>query len=332
MRAVFFRSKNDIIIKNITDRTISPHEVLLKVDACGICGSDVITALMGQNDYSQFGHEVAGTILEIGSAVKRLQPGQKVVLDSCTACGDCENCKNGRQDLCETVLPASFTGFGQNTTAPAMGAWPYENLKPEVACLAEPLGVAIDLFNTCDIKFCDVVLVSGLGPIGLMALQLAKKAGASKIYACDLSTAKARLELAAKFGADEVIMVDKDPLDKYKFLPKPNKLMISSPPRTMPALLDIAAKGAIAGFIGIEYGEAGNITLDANYIHFNKLQLRGSFASPAMMTPLAAKMLQDGTINGEALISHKFKLDDIKEAMRVACEDKQNAVKVVIVN
>lgn len=332
MKAAFLRSKDDVIIKDITNRPIAPHEVLLKVDACGICGSDLITAFAGQDKYSQFGHEIAGTVIETGSAVKRLQPGQKVVLDSCTACGDCKNCKDSRQDLCETPVIVPFTGFAQNTIAPAMAAWPYENIKSEVACLAEPLGVAIDLFYTCDIKFNDVVLVSGLGPIGLMALQLAKKAGAAKIYACDISSAKTRLELAAKFGADEVIMVDKNPLDNYMFLPKPNKLLITSPPKTMPGLLNVAAKGAIASFIGIEFGAAGNITLDANYFHFNKLQLRSSFASPAMMTPLAIKLLQDGTINGEALISHRFKIDDIKEALHIACNDKANTVKVVMIN
>ena len=332
MKAAFLRNKDDIIVKEIADCSGSSDRVLLKVDACGICGSDVIEAVRGQKEYSRFGHEIAGTIIEAGSAVKRLRAGQKVVLDSCTACGNCANCKNSRPDLCETVLPASFAGFAQQTTAPEMGAWVYENLTPEVACLAEPLGVAIDLFNVCEIKFNAVVLVSGLGPIGLMALQLAKKAGVSKIYACGLSHSKARLELAAKFGADEIIMVDKTPLDKYKFSPKPEKLLISSPPKTMPGLLNAAAKNAIAGFIGIGYGEAGNITFDANYFHFNKLQLRASFASPAMMTPMAVKLLQDGTINGEVLISHKFKLDDIKEAMRVACDDKENAVKVVVVN
>ena len=332
MKAAFIRNKNDVVINDIDTRPIEANEILLKVDACGICGSDLITAYDGQNSYSQFGHEIAGTILEIGPNAKRLKLGQKVVLDSCTACGNCKNCKNSRPDICESVIVVPFTGFAQNTIVSAMSAWPYENLKPEIACFAEPLGVAIDMFNTCDIKLDDVVLVSGLGPIGLMALQLAKKAGASKIYACDVSTVKARLEIAKKFGADEIIPVDKEPLDKFNFSQKPNKLMITSPPKTMPPLFKIATKGAIISFIGIEFGTGGNITFDANHFHFNKLQLRSSFASPAMMTPLAAKLLRDRTINGEALISHKFKLEDMKEAVRVACEDKENTVKVVVVN
>jgi threonine dehydrogenase-like Zn-dependent dehydrogenase len=174
------------------------------------------------------------------------------------------------------------------------------------------------------------VVVSGLGTIGLMALRLAKLSGAQKIYACGLSRSKAKNELAMKFGADEIIEIDKTPITEYKFSKAPDRFLISSPPQTIPNMVKVAAKGAIISYIGIKYGEGAALSFDANEFHFKKLQLRGSFASPALYTPMALNLLRNKRIDGKALISHRFPLDQIKEAMKIAAKDKERAVKVVV--
>lgn len=335
VKAAFMKKLDDIVLRQVDMPDPEPHEVCLKVDACGVCGSDIITAQDGMGDYAPFGHEVAGTLVKVGSAVTDLSPGQKVVLDSASACGLCDNCKNCRQELCTN--PTSFMlkphfGFAAHILTPRVSCVTYNGLAADVASLAEPLGVAIDMHRVADIQVGSHVVVSGLGPIGLMALQLARLSGAEMIYACELSQAKARIELAKKFGADQIIEVDKTPLESVKFKQAPDRFLACSPPQTMPVMFDIAAKGAIISFVGIKYGQGATISFDANEFHFKKLQLRASYASPAMMTPQAVKLLASGHIDGKALISHRFKLDEIADAMRVACADTENVIKVVVVN
>jgi threonine dehydrogenase-like Zn-dependent dehydrogenase len=102
------------------------------------------------------------------------------------------------------------------------------------------------------------------------------------------------------------------------------------PPSFIGACVEPAAKGAVIAYIGVGHGETDTIVLPANTFHFKKLQLRSSFASPALRTPLALELLRSGRVNGERLISHRFPLADVAEAVRVACRDKANAIKVVV--
>jgi L-iditol 2-dehydrogenase len=106
--------------------------------------------------------------------------------------------------------------------------------------------------------------------------------------------------------------------------------MVSSPPKTLLPMIKIAAPKAIISFIGIKYGPAGQVLFDANEIHFKRLQLRGSFASPAMCTPLALHLLKQGIIDGKSLISHTFSLAELPRAMKMAVEDVEHSAKIVI--
>jgi len=333
MKGAWLKNLNDIILKDTALPPIGENDIRLKVDACGICGTDVTSALDGRDDYGPFGHEIAGTILELGKGVKHLKVGRKVALDSSTPCGECPNCHNARQELC-TNLKSFFhlpsLGFAEEMVAPAVSANPYEGITPAEACLAEPLGVAIDMHRLANIEIGSHVVVSGLGPIGLMAIKLAKVSGAERIYACGLSRSAIRNETARKLGADEIIEVDKQPVETYKFKQAPDRFMISSPPKTIEPMIKIAAKGGIISYIGIKFGGDASITFDANEFHFKKLQLRGSYASPALYTPLELNLLQRKVIDGKMLITHTFPLEKIAEAMRVAATDKQHAMKVVI--
>lgn len=105
--------------------------------------------------------------------------------------------------------------------------------------------------------------------------------------------------------------------------------MVTAPPKTLPDMIEIAGPMAIISYIGIKYGEGSKITFDANTFHFKRLQLRGSFASPAMCTPLALDLLKKN-IPAKRLISHIFKLNEIAKAMNIAALDLENSIKVVV--
>jgi len=326
MQTAFLTAKG-VILKNINMRSPDINEVKLKVDACGICGTDLHEReIKGEEG---FGHEIAGTIIETGAAVS-FKKGTKVALDSASPCGICENCHNGRQELCTQIKSIWFCGtfgFAEQVLAPKESVLPYEGLDPAVACLQEPLGVAIDMVRLADINIESNVIISGGGPIGLMALALVRKAGARRVFVIQPKRRKARVKVASLFGADAII--EPEEIAKYNFGCQIDRILITSSPRTMPALFSIATKGAIISFIGIDHGSGAYCNFNVNDFHFKKLQLRASFASPALFGPMALKFLKEKIVDGEALISHRLPLKEIAKALEIA-KKEPDAIKVVI--
>jgi threonine dehydrogenase-like Zn-dependent dehydrogenase len=326
-----FKKGGTVALREIEPRLLRPDEIRLRVAACGICGTDLHVQPDEQVE-APFGHEIAGTIIEVGSAVTDLAPGQRVVLESASACGHCANCRNTRQELCTDIKSFFFLesmGFAEEMLAPAISAIPCEDLSPEMACLSEPLGVAIDLVRLAEIQPTSNVLVMGPGPIGLMALALAKRMGARRVFASAYASQAIRAQAALHFGADAVVDPRATPLAEHDFGCAIDRILVTSPPPTLADAFQVAAKGGIISFIGIAHGDGAFCRFNANDFHFKKLQLRASFASPALYTPLALQYLREGVVDGEALISHRFPLAQIVEAM-AAARDKARALKVVV--
>ena len=235
-------------------------------------------------EYTSFGHEIAGVVLETGSGVHRLQPGEKVAVESGTFCHVCENCRNGRTDLC-----------------------------------------------TNGKSIIDDVAVVGLGPIGLMTIALAKAAGARNIYAIQKSDrSKARIELAKKLGATVILTKDTD-LNSYPF-PRGglNKIMVTAGPSVIPEMFKIAVYGGIISFLGIDMAN-GNITFNANDFHFKKLQLRASYAAPALWFPRALDLLKNKVVDPDDFITQTFPLEEIQKWFEKQRDDSSDVIKMVMV-
>jgi threonine dehydrogenase-like Zn-dependent dehydrogenase len=328
-----FRRNNEIRLREIELPGPAADEILVRVDACGVCGTDLEVNPSRADREIQFGHEVAGTVEDAGAAAGHLKAGTRVVLDSSSPCGRCAPCRDGRQDLCADIRTwwtrGSF-GFAERMLAPAACAIPCDDLPPDIACLQEPLGVALDMVRLAEIAPGSNVLVIGAGPIGLAAVALGRRAGARRVFVSDLKWRTARVELAGRFGADEFLDPRESPLSERDFGCRLDRVLVTAPPAMLPEAVRAAGKGAIISFIGIAYGDAGRITIDANEFHFKKLQLRGSFASPALYGPMALDCLRERVVDGEALVSHRFRLDDIAAAVETARSDPR-AVKVVVV-
>ena len=309
-----------------------PGEVLLRVEACGICGTDLSAAAKEKN-WQAFGHEVAGVIEQVGAGLDHLKPGQKVVLETASFCGHCDLCRNGRVDLCNKApnfwgRPAM--GFGKMMMAPGCCVVPYEGLTPEVASLVEPAGVAYDMVKTAALAVGDRVALIGPGPIALMAIPLLLRSGARQVVCIGRAHSRRRLEVARELGA-EVRAVD-GPLEAEKALHRQfEHVLVTAPVEIIPSALELLAYGGELTYIGIGTG-AGTIAFDANAFHFRKLQLRASFASPALYFPAVIELLKAGIIPGEKIISHTFPLRELAKAMAFCRDDKEHAVKVVVKN
>lgn len=337
MKVAYVKAPFQFEIRDEQIRSITEDEVLIKIVACGVCGTDIHTAATEAKDWQTFGHEVAGIVEQVGKNVVNVVPGDTVTLESSTFDRYCDNCRNGRVDLCCAGPRYEWgkdpMGFGEYMIASKEQVVKFEGISFEEASIIEPMGVAMDLCYTGDIRLNDDVLVIGLGPIGLCAVRLAKLMGARKVYAAELSHAKRRIEIAKQFGADEIIFTDKESIEEYRFdRSGVDKVLVTAPPRMIPPSIKIANYGGIVAYIGIQFGKGAEITFDANDFHFKKLQLRASFAAPALYFPRCIDLVKSGAVDLSVLISHTIRLEEIGKAMDILKNDPENAVKIVMVN
>jgi L-iditol 2-dehydrogenase len=304
---------------------------LIRVEACGICGSDLFALEEKAMEWQAFGHEVAGVIEQIGSGCEHLFIGQKVVLETSGFCGRCELCRNGRVDLCRKAphfWGRPVLGFSDYMIVPAGCIVPYEGLSPEVACLAEPAGVSLDMVLTADIKLGSRVCIIGPGPIGLMAIPLALRSGAIEVVCMGRSHNHKRLEIAKKLGA-KVIVAD-EPLSTITDLHgKFDRVLSTAPVKYLPEALHLLDFGGIISYIGFGVGDT-TVAFDANNFHVRKLQLRSSFASPGIYLPQALEFLKAEIIPGHKIISQVMELASIEAALSLYQVEKENTIKIVI--
>jgi L-iditol 2-dehydrogenase len=341
--AAYVKSSWQFEVRQVELPEPAAGQLLVEVAACGICGTDQHIADRTATDWQAFGHEAAGVVRAVGAGVAGFAVGDRVALDSSAPCGECQNCLpspygRGRPDLCPT--PTSYwgavsMGFSRYLNAPARSAVHVPaHLSLDVAALVEPLGVCIDVVQVAGVGAGDHVLVIGPGPLGLGAVFAAAQAGAEKIYLAGRSSSKRRLEAGLALGADTLIHVDQTPLTTVDFgARKPDKIIVTAPPETLPEAVAVAALGGVISYIGIAFDEARTtIALDADDFHFRKLQLRASHAWPGTHARESLRWLATHPVLGEQLISHRFPLADIAKAMTFARDARDVVVKPMIVS
>ncbi|MBR2572091.1 MAG: zinc-binding dehydrogenase [Clostridia bacterium] len=341
MKAAYLKAPRQFEVREIELREIHEDEVIVDVRACGYCGHDNILASYHAKEWEPFGHEFAGVVSKVGGRVRGLVPGDKVCIETnmFDPLSDCA--RNGRPDLDTLPLGSSFMdldkghrggmGFAEQVIVPGDLCVKFDGLSFEEACMIEPLGVAYDIVKTADIRLNDGVLVFGCGPIGLMAMKLAKASGARRIYAAQHAASAARCELAARYGADEMIFTDRQSLGDYAFEKGGvDRVLMTVPPKFMGEALGVMNAGGILSFAGISYNEP-MVTFDSNKVHLDKLQIRGSNAIPALYFPMCIEMVKAGIVELKPLISHRMRLETLPEDLARYYSERDKAVKAVMV-
>lgn len=215
MKALVLEQYNKFTYKDVAKPQIGPDDVLVRVKACAICGSD-IHGMDGSTGRRIppiiMGHEAAGIIEKIGNQVKNYKVGDRVTFDSTIYCGNCYYCRLGKTNLCENrrVLGVSCNEYHQNGAFAEYVAVPQhilyrlpDNVSFDNAALIEPMSVALHALNNTSIKINDTAVVVGTGMIGLLMIQLLKIAGCGRIIALDIDRFK--LETALSLGANNVL-------------------------------------------------------------------------------------------------------------------------------
>ena len=194
-------------IREVDPPTPAPGEVVVEVAAAGICGSE-LEAVASRSPRRPpplvMGHEFCGEVVALGPGVAELRVGDRVVVDSIVSCGRCSECRSGAPHLCPARQVFGMNrpgGFAERVAVPAAAALPLpERVSPLQGALVEPLANAVHVWSLLAPRFPETVVVFGCGPIGLLALQVAKAGGALRLVAVDQSDA--RLELAHHLGAE----------------------------------------------------------------------------------------------------------------------------------
>ncbi|MBW2638186.1 MAG: alcohol dehydrogenase catalytic domain-containing protein, partial [Deltaproteobacteria bacterium] len=221
MKAAVWYGKEDIRIENIPEPSVGAGQVKIRIEACGICGSDLHEYASGpfiiparphpltgrEGGPIILGHEFSGEVAEVGEGVTKVQPGDRVTVNPLIYCGECHYCRKGNHLLCSKL---ATVGFAWDGAFAEYGVFPeYSILKLpdsvtyEMGACVEPLAVAVHAVNRSGLKIGDNVVVIGAGPIGLLVQQACKVAGAGKVFVSE--PMKARIKTAEKMGANAVL-------------------------------------------------------------------------------------------------------------------------------
>ena len=328
---------------NIEERTkdiTSPDEdhVIVKVCACGLCGTDVNFVRDWEDEPMPLGHEISGEVVEIGKNVTGVKTGDRVIVEDCTMCGICMNCKIGHPEFCRNMYDMEGQpGMSEYLSVRYNCLNKYEGLDHVSACLTEPLAVALTSIMNAQIPFGGSVVVLGPGPLGLMSAKLARLRGAGFVAVtglpADNEREKARLQLAQQFGCDMVIEAGKQDLEeeiKKKFPTGVDRVIVSSPPESMYDALKIIRFGGIITFYGLHFGGKNIINIDVNDLIFRKISLIPTFAEPAINFPVSNRLLRDGLIDAGKFITHTFGFDEAREIMEAIIDGTKPVVKAVM--
>ena len=327
MKAARLKSLKNLKVADMDQPNLKAGEVLVKIKAGGICGTDM-HIFAKENAFSHhLGHELSGEVVESKSQNYDFKKGDRVVIDNATNCGVCKFCKNGQPEYCSNIrnlLMEERLSFQEYVAVPARSLYKFEYLSFQAAALAEPFTVALEMIDTADVKAGQDIAIFGPGPIGLMAAAYARHIGVNKIYLTGRSHSQKRLNLGKKIGVDEIIEVDKE--DTVQFFKEKNleldRVLITAPPYTIKDAVEILRFGGILTYIGFSFDGRENVELNFNDIHLKKLQLRATHAIPNRFFPAALDYIKKGIINPDDFISAEFDLADVQKAFEFTLENE----------
>jgi len=327
-RVAVYHNNHDVRIEERPRPVTGPGELLLRIEASGICGSDVMEWYRVRNAPRVLGHEVAGEVVEAGLGVVGFERGDRVVATHHVPCGTCLYCHTDRPSVCETLRRTHFDpgGFAEYVRLPPINVQRgtfklLEHLSFEEGTFVEPLACAVRSQRLARVMPGMTVAVFGSGVSGILQIQLARTNGAHHVIATDVSPW--RLEMAQRFGADIVIPATED---------VPARVREAN--RGRPADVVIVCTGAMSAidqaFKSIDWG--GTIMLfapadpGATYpLPLEEMWSRGinvmhSYAGPPHDMHVALHLLADHKIDVASMVTHRLPLERTAEGFRMMAE------------
>ena len=342
MKALVIEGVKELVYKDIEIPKVSDEKVLIKVKACGICGSDVPRARDGgvHNFPIVVGHEFSGDIVEVGNSVSNVKVGDRVTAAPLIPCGKCENCQKGKPAMCTDY---SFIGSRENGAMAEYVVVPSkniikiaDNLSYEAGACIEPITVALHGVERVNIESGKSAIVYGCGTIGLLVMQCLKAKGLEKVYVVDIDENK--LSLAKELGAYEAI--NSKVIDVNKYFNENGKadyvFETAGVNFIQSNVLNLVNKLGSVVYIGTAHKDVTFDSKTFENILRGELNVTGSWMSYSAPFPgnewnAAVEYLASGKIKIDKLVTHKFELKDGYKAFEAMLNKEENSVKVMYI-
>ncbi|MFC1716332.1 zinc-binding dehydrogenase [Candidatus Poribacteria bacterium] len=336
MKAAVCEGVRKVTVKEMRMPGPGAGEVLIRVKSSGICGSDV-RAYLGLHPEVVYpvtlGHEFSGEVAALGDGVEGFKIDDGVIVEPLFPCGECADCLAGNYNLCDELamigyqVPGSFAEY-----AIARASFLYhkgESLSFNEAALVEPLAVAVHAVRRAGVGIGDLVVVLGTGGVGLLVMQVAKKAGAM-VIATDRSSEK--LHLAADMGADYVVNTDSSDLHELLMAITKDRgadviVECAGTPQTMIQVVDLVRRGGTIVMVGWTGNELDQMPM--TQITMGEINLLGS-ATYCRDFPTAVELAISREVNLNAMISHEFRLSEVGGALEELAEDQHAIIKGIV--
>lgn len=331
------KAEEGLWLEDVPEPEIGINDVLIKIKKTGICGTDV--HIYNWDTWAQqtikiptiLGHELVGEIVEIGSNVNDFYVGDIVSVEGHLVCGRCRNCLAGRRYKCANTLGVGVNtdgGFAEYIAVPMTNIWKHEpDVNLEVAAIFDPFGNAVHTALAFEV-FGEDVLITGAGPIGIMAAAVAKHAGARHVVITDVNPH--RLELAQKMGVTMAVDVRETSIsDVQKQLGMKEGfdvgMEMSGNPSAFRDMLANMTHGGNIAFLGIPSDE---FSINWKTVIFNMLTIKGIYGREMYETWYQMSVLLESGINIEPVITHRFSYKDFEKGFEVMREG--NSGKVIL--
>lgn len=344
MKALHLVAKRKLVVADVpAPEDIGPHDILLRVKAIGICGSDLhyYRGEPAGNKALEYpfimGHEFAGVVEAAGAQVSHVKAGDRVAVDPAVPCGHCEYCLEGNPNVCPSVRFAGSPGvpgaMQDLIVWPASTAFPIpDTMSFAQAAILEPLGVALHAANLGKIKLADRVAVLGCGPIGALLIQLAKRSGAQDVFATEVLPH--RLEMARQAGA--TFEIDASRMDAVKTIMAATRgrgvdvaFEVAGALATPEQAAEVCKPGGTVVIVGI-CGE-DRMDFNAGVTRRKGLTIKVSRRMKHVYARTAA-LWQRQMVDIDGFVTHTFPMVKGAEAFRILADYRDDVGKVVLTN
>ena len=314
MKAAVIQAVGEISVETVDDPTPGPKDVIVEVAGCGICGTDlhILDGEFAPTLPIIPGHEFSGTVVAVGGGVDDVGVGARVAVDPSLHCHECYQCKRGRGNLCERWAAIGVTVPGaaaQYANAPAANCWVVpDGLELSDASRVEPLSCAVRGYDVLRMNLADSVLIYGSGTMGLMMMELAKRAGATVVDVVDLNPE--RLETAKVLGCSNTAASADDIL-------RPRGWDVVIDCTGVAAAIADGLRRVAKGGTFLQFGVsdyAARVEFEPYKVYNEEITITGSMAVLNSFER-AGDLLAAGALNPQVMISHRFTLDDYATAV-----------------
>lgn len=318
--------KPGLWLEDVAEPTVGPNDVLIKVDRTGICGTDL--HIYKWDDWAQrtipvplvVGHEFVGEVVEVGDNVTDFVTGEPVSGEGHVVCGRCRNCLAGRRHLCNDTSGVGVNrpgAFAEYVSLPLTNVWHHEpGIDRDVAAIFDPFGNAVHTALSFPVLGEDV-LITGAGPIGVMAAAVARHAGARFVVVTDINPF--RLGLARKMGATMTVDVRSESVAEVQKKLGMREgfdigLEMSGNPQAFRDMLSNMCHGGRIAMLGIPEGE---MAVDWNTVVFNMLTIKGIYGREMYETWYQMAVLVQSGLDISPVITHRFHYSEFEKAFEI---------------